>query len=178
MIYTFTWSLWDTVWWMCTTWDDQILVFTRLLLSLVHNSMHQVSASVRKQGRKMRKKPATVNLTSTSTRSYEIHLLPGPSPLHSVKKTSDLQVFSFQKWNWGTVLLSGFRITLVRSGFTCSARRIKIIRPRTVRMGPRAPGWVDSRVFSAVQMEVTGFCQWYCWWFRNPKQPPGMYKTL
>ena len=19
---------------------------------------------------------------------------------------------------------------------------------------------------------------WYCWWFRNPKQPPGMYKTL
>ena len=18
---------------------------------------------------------------------------------------------------------------------------------------------------------------WYCWWFRNPKQPPGMYKT-
>ena len=29
-----------------------------------------------------------------------------------------------------TVVLSGFRITLVRSGFTCSARRIKIIRPR------------------------------------------------
>ena len=18
---------------------------------------------------------------------------------------------------------------------------------------------------------------WYCWWFRNPKQPPGKYKT-
>ena len=22
------------------------------------------------------------------------------------------------------------------------------------------------------------FLSWYCWWFRNPKQPPGMYKTL
>ena len=21
------------------------------------------------------------------------------------------------------------------------------------------------------------FLSWYCWWFRNPKQPPGMYKT-
>ena len=21
-------------------------------------------------------------------------------------------------------------------------------------------------------------CLWYSWWFRNPKQPPGIYKTL
>ena len=33
----------------------------------------------------------------------------------------------------------------------------------------------------AVQVEIKQIHSlrwWYCWWFRNPKQPPGMYQTL
>ena len=25
---------------------------------------------------------------------------------------------------------------------------------------------------------IFSIATWYCWWFRNPKQPPAMYKTL
>ena len=28
------------------------------------------------------------------------------------------------------------------------------------------------------QGDGKGYRIWYCWWFRNPKQPPGMYQTL
>ncbi len=29
-----------------------------------------------------------------------------------------------------------------------------------------------------LQSFCPGAGTWYCWWFRNPKQPPGIYKTL
>ena len=43
-------------------------------------------------------------------------------------------------------------------------------------------GWIDTRL-ELVRMRkryvlVSLFWLWYYWWFRNPKQPPGMYKTI
>ena len=34
--------------------------------------------------------------------------------------------------------------------------------------------WRDMGLF----WSTAAWAPWYCWWFRNPKQPPGMYKTL
>ena len=37
---------------------------------------------------------------------------------------------------------------------------------------PHDFSWKWSQDFYATESET------YCWWFRNPKQPPGVYKTL
>ena len=33
-------------------------------------------------------------------------------------------------------------------------------------------------LFTKRSPKRTSADSWYCWWFRNPKQPPGMYKSL
>ena len=35
----------------------------------------------------------------------------------------------------------------------------------------------QSRIAKRVGIVLTNYSCNYCWWFRNPKQPPGMYKT-